>query len=92
MSENAFQTLDLFSAQRELGKLHDLVLRYKGRIEITRGEDNACVLISKTELQGLENALAILSETESAAEMRCQLLRIAAAASGERAVATSTMS
>jgi PHD/YefM family antitoxin component YafN of YafNO toxin-antitoxin module len=45
--------------------LHDQVIARQSRIEITRpGSDDACILISKRELESLEQAIAILAHTE----------------------------
>ena len=47
-----------------MDQLHERVARQWGRIEITRdGSPDACVLVSKAELQSLERALEILCET-----------------------------
>jgi PHD/YefM family antitoxin component YafN of YafNO toxin-antitoxin module len=82
MSEDAFQSFDLTAARVSLESLFEQVVRRTGRVRITRpGSDEACVLISNEELQGLENALEILSTTDSVAQMRQEVLRIADALS-----------
>ena len=64
MSVRYFETYDCGHAGRSLEKLHEDVVRLKGRIEITRnGCDDCCILISKAELDSLEQALEILSNT-----------------------------
>ena len=67
MQENGFQTLDVSKARNELIALYEQVARSRGRVELTNGEDpgDACVIISKRELEGLERALQILSDTPS---------------------------
>jgi PHD/YefM family antitoxin component YafN of YafNO toxin-antitoxin module len=58
---SSFRTVSL--AQTEGGRLKQIlqqVCREKGRVEIRDGE-HACVLISKEELETLEEALEILS-------------------------------
>jgi PHD/YefM family antitoxin component YafN of YafNO toxin-antitoxin module len=86
MSQASFQTLDVGVARESLENLTERVIRDHGRVVITRdatasSDADACVLISKAELDGLERALEILSETESGAAMRDELLRVAARAS-----------
>ena len=93
MSEGSFQSLDLNAARVELESLFEQVIRGTGRVEITRNgsSDESCVLISQAELNSLERALEILSSTDSAAEMRQQVLRLAdALAPRQLAVAASS--
>ena len=65
---NPFQTLDVEEVGPELGRLHDLVVRNTGRIEIA-GDHGASVLLSKTELDSLERALAVLSATDEVRDL-----------------------
>jgi PHD/YefM family antitoxin component YafN of YafNO toxin-antitoxin module len=59
-------------------ELHQLVAAGHGRVEITRDDcDHACVLISKTELESLERALEILSETDDYQAMSQTLSSVA---------------
>ena len=61
--------------------------RTKGRVEITRpGSEQRCVLISQEELQSLERALEILSDTDEVRSMCGQIAQLAAA-TGPAAVA-----
>ena len=63
-SHTPFQTLDVTRFRQAMAKLHEVVGCGKGRIEITRrGCEDVCVLISKCELESLEQALEILSQT-----------------------------
>jgi len=63
-----------------LAQLHEFVSRTKARIEITRpGSDDRCVLISQEELQSLERALEILSDTDDVRHMCGQIAQLAAA-------------
>jgi hypothetical protein len=73
-----FQSLDLRSASGSMEHLFEQVLRRTGRVEITR-QGESCVLISKAELDGIEQALEILSSTDSGVAMRDGVLRAAAA-------------
>jgi PHD/YefM family antitoxin component YafN of YafNO toxin-antitoxin module len=79
MSEGPFQSVDLTAASAALESLFEQVLRKTGRVEITRGDgsEDTCVLISLAELRSLEDALEMLSSTDSCREMRQELLRIA---------------
>ena len=58
----SFKSMPLLQAEGRLGHILKQVCREKGRVEIRDG-DHACVLISKEELQTLEDALEILSNT-----------------------------
>ncbi len=79
MSVRYFETFDCGHVGRALETLHYEVVRYKGRIEITRnGCDDCCVLISKAELESLEQALAILSDTDGVKAMSGQIAQLAA--------------
>jgi PHD/YefM family antitoxin component YafN of YafNO toxin-antitoxin module len=61
----------------QLSDLHDQVLRRQNRVELVDGQGESCVLIAKSELDALEKALAILSETDDAREMRQNVARVA---------------
>jgi len=85
MSGPCFHTLGLGQFQRLVEESHAGVARGHGRIEITRdGCDDVCILISKTELDALERALEILSET---AEFRAMCESVASVASSVGMVA-----
>jgi hypothetical protein len=60
-------------------ELHELVLRRNGRIELTTRDGGASVLISKSELEALEHALEILSDTNDVRAIRDELSRLAGA-------------
>ena len=79
MSVRHFESYDVGHVSRSLEQLHDEVVRFKGRIEITRdGCDDCCVLISKAELDSLEQALAILSDTDGIKAMSGEIAQLAA--------------
>lgn len=83
MSVRHFESYDVGHVSRSLEKLHEDVVRFKGRIEITRnGCDDCCVLISKDELESLERALAILSDTDGVKAMSGQIAQLAASVAG----------
>ena len=58
-----FQTLDVTRFRQTLAKLHEAVGCGNGRVEVVRkGCADVCVLISKAELESLEQALEILAQ------------------------------
>lgn len=62
----------------DLVQLHALVVRQRGRVEFAAGNGDISVLISKHELDAVEKALEILSDTSDVRSMRDELARIAA--------------
>ncbi len=79
MSVRYFESYECGHVSRLLEQLHADVVRHKGRIEITlAGCDECCVLISKAELESLERALAILSDTDGVRAMSGQIAQLAA--------------
>ena len=79
MSAGCFHTLNLVQFRKLCDELHSRVARGHGRIEITvEGCDDICVLISKAELESLERALEILSETDNFRTMCESLANVAA--------------
>lgn len=83
------RTYDVAIVTQSLGQLHEFVTRCNGRIEITRpGSDERCVLMSKQELDCLERALEILSDTDGVRDI-CGKIAQLAAATTERSEALS---
>ena len=79
MSVRHFGSYEVKYVSGLLDALHADVVLHKGRIEITRdGCDDCCVLISKCELEALEQALAILSDTDGVRAMSGQIAQLAA--------------
>lgn len=77
----AFESLDVTRVRRALARLHDEVSRRRGRIEIRkRGCDDVCVMISKAELEALEHALELLSDSTEYRAMCDTITQVAAAA------------
>ena len=64
MDDDAKQRSDLASVQVVLSALCGKIARQRRRIEIPTDDGDACVLISRTELQSLEHALEIYASTE----------------------------
>ena len=63
MSEDdSFSFISIDQVQDRFNQLHQNVCRARGRVEIKDGS-STCVLISKEELESLEQALEILSNT-----------------------------
>jgi PHD/YefM family antitoxin component YafN of YafNO toxin-antitoxin module len=63
-----------------LGSLHEYVALSNARIEISHGgSDQNCVLLSRQELDSLERALEILSQSETAREARERIVELASA-------------
>ena len=81
MSAGCFHTLSVTQFLARIEEFHGRVSQGHGRIELTRdGCADICVLISKAELDALERALEILSQTDGFAEM-CRTLGSVAAES-----------
>jgi PHD/YefM family antitoxin component YafN of YafNO toxin-antitoxin module len=79
MTDSSSQTLDLSRASRELGQLYDQVTRGNRRVEIIRGDSrDACVIISKVELESLERALEILGDSDAVIELRDAIVQLCA--------------
>jgi hypothetical protein len=61
----------------DLVDLHRQVLKTTGRAEFTTRDGQTTVLVCKTELDALEQALAILSDTDHVRSVRDNLARVA---------------
>jgi PHD/YefM family antitoxin component YafN of YafNO toxin-antitoxin module len=73
------RSYDVSLIASNLHALHEHVTRCKARVEITRpGSDERCVLISSAELESLERALEILSDTEDVRDICGTIARLAA--------------
>jgi PHD/YefM family antitoxin component YafN of YafNO toxin-antitoxin module len=79
LDEHSTRSYDASVIAQHLVQLHEHVTRTLGRIEITRpGSDERCVLMSKQELESLERALEILSDTEDVRELAEKIAQLAA--------------
>jgi hypothetical protein len=79
------RTYDVVTVAQSLRQLHEFVAAHHGRIEITRpGSNDRCVLISKPELDSLERAIEILSDSEDVRDI-CHKIAALAAADAEYA-------
>jgi PHD/YefM family antitoxin component YafN of YafNO toxin-antitoxin module len=80
MSAQSHPCFDVTVVAPALESLHEHITKTRGRLEITRrGSDERCVLISKEELESLEKALAILSDTETVRDICGKIAALAAA-------------
>jgi len=78
MSNQPFQSLNVAHLRRTLAKYHEHVAEKRGRIEFTRsGCDDVCVILSKCELESLEQALEILASTTEYKAMCENLTKLA---------------
>jgi len=81
-----FQSIEADKVHSTLLQLFDQVIRVNGRIEfMSATTGKSCVLISKTELDSLERALEILSNTDACQQMRDLVATVAAHAEPELA-------
>ena len=88
MCGKSFQILDISEANSIFEELHARVAQLNDRVIFTRkGSRARCILISEAELNGLERAVEILSETNDGAALRDEVMRIASAAEKAPAVA-----
>lgn len=62
-------------------ELHQHVHQLNARIELHTHDGSTCVLMTKKELESLEQALEILSDTDGVRAMRDELSRVATIAS-----------
>ena len=77
-----FHSLDVARFHEVVHKIHETVAGRHGRVEVTRdGCDDVCVLISKRELESLEQALTILTECAEYKSMCDEVAQVAAATS-----------
>jgi hypothetical protein len=81
MAGKSNQVLNITDAKEMLDVLHDRVVEFNDRVVIrSERSDQRCVMISQTELDGLERAVEILSQTDEGAAIRDEVLRIAVGA------------
>ncbi len=72
--EHAHPIVELSQAGETLKHLHDRVCGSRQRVHISRNDcDDICVMISRHELESLENALSIFADTPEFTSM-CQML------------------
>jgi hypothetical protein len=78
MSAGCFHTLSLSQFLKGIEDFHQRVALGHGRVEIVREDcDDVCVLISKSELQAMEQALEILAQSEDFQSMCSTLSNLA---------------
>lgn len=71
-----FTSLDASKLQDNLLEILCRIATDKGRVEITNCDGGTCILISKDELDSLEEALEILSQTPAAIEMEHEVEQV----------------
>ncbi len=74
---HSFQTLDAATLQADMLKLLCQVAKDKGRIEVTNCDGETCVMITKAELDSLEQALDIMFRTSGARHLEQTVERFA---------------
>lgn len=72
-------SMNIQSVPTHLDELHKQVVEHSSRVELVDNEGGTSVLIAKSELEALEQALAFLSDTDEARAMRLQIARVASA-------------
>jgi PHD/YefM family antitoxin component YafN of YafNO toxin-antitoxin module len=78
MSVGCFHSLKLSQFRHAVDDLHGRVSIGHGRVLITRDDcDDACVLISKAELEALEHALDVLARSDDYRAMCATLSHVA---------------
>jgi PHD/YefM family antitoxin component YafN of YafNO toxin-antitoxin module len=93
MAGKSHQVLSALEAASSLEAILNRVSQQNQRVIVTANQSDAqCVMISKAELDGLEQALEILSGVRDVAAMRAEVLRIATAVSSMSHVAMHTLS
>jgi hypothetical protein len=76
--DSPFQSLNLAQVQGNLMKLYERIACQKGRVEIVSpGGECECVLISKTELDSLERALEVLSDSDDVRALTHEIEHVA---------------
>ena len=81
LSEPVNHSVDFAEVGHVIRNLHDRVCQQKHRIEITRdGCDDVCIMISRHELESLEQAMAIFADTTAFDDMCKQMKRVLQAA------------
>jgi len=82
-------SVDISEFLQAADEFHGRVARGHARIEITRGGcDDVCILVSKADLESLERALEILSQTDDFRSM-CRTLTLLAGQGGQATSAQS---
>ena len=76
--DSPFQSLNLAQVQNDLLKLYERIACQKGRVEIVSpGGECECVLISKAELDSLERALEVLSDSDDVRALTHEIEQVA---------------
>ena len=81
MSTTTFETMSVQEVRENLDDLLRMVVKGKQRVEIVDGSNEHCVILSKAELDSLEKALGILSDTAEFRDICNSMSQLAAATS-----------
>lgn len=81
MSAADFETMSLQEVRENLDYLVKRVIQGKRRVEIVDASGERCVLVSKTDLDCLEKALTILSDTAEFKDICSSMNQLVAATS-----------
>jgi len=79
MLKEDFPSIDPIEASRDFEKHYEQVAGFLKRVHIARGTERGCVLISLEELDSLEHAIEILSDSGDVRELARSLSRVAGA-------------
>ena len=86
MSATTFESMSVQEVRENLPDLVKLVAKGKQRIEIVDGSGDRCVILCKAELDSLEKAISILSDTTEFHDI-CHSMNLLAAATNQPAMA-----
>ncbi len=86
MSATTLETMSLQEVRENLADLVKQIAKVKKRVEFTDGSGERCVILCKTELDSLEKAIAILSDTTEFRDI-CNSMNQLAAATNQPAMA-----
>ncbi|HTW95814.1 MAG TPA: hypothetical protein VMD30_13510 [Tepidisphaeraceae bacterium] len=77
MLKEEFPSVDPTQAADDFERLYERVSGFLQRVHIARGGERGCVLISLEELDSLEHAIEVLSDSTDVRELARSLSRVA---------------
>lgn len=87
MPTSEFESMSVQEVRENLEDVINTVSHGKRRIEVVSENGDRCVVICKTELDSLEKALSILSDTSEFRDICSSLNQLAAVSSGQSLMA-----